>query len=467
MAAIKREERMMTTTTTTRTPDEIRLGTYIAHKAFQLMERSNIFYEQPRTDEDAPYVYTWLCEERVVLIVDPLQVKNINAINSPRFLHHLSTTLDGRTVHLTNHKGLFLQIAYYPEPVVELHSKSLDLSEQKTPWHVPIGMTTKGNLWLSLVEMDAVLIGGARRMGKTNLLHGWIAALLQGKETRLVLFDGKDGAEFAKYEGQTLGQVVRGPLGPALGELVNEMTQRFELLRQAKAPNLAEYNQAHSTGGRLSRIVLIVDELAFALQEKVAEDLLVDLIARGGAVGIHPVLATQRPSSDVVTPKIKSNLVTRIALPVPDRASSQVILDRGGAETLPKVPGRLMIANSARMIQAQAFVSSGQWIVGSGQPNSPLTTAPSPLFSVRERRLARAAIEAGGWFKTEEIKERAGERDNGYVNGVAKKWELLGYLTPVLRNERGHQLGRQVTDRLRAALTHESGEPSNQVNQGE
>ena len=88
-------------------------------------------------------------------------------------------------------------------------------------------------------------------------------------------------------------------------------------------------------------------------------------------------------------------------------------------------------------------------------------------LSEREQRLARAAMDAAGWFRTEEIKARAGERDTGYVNGVAKKWELLGYLTGVQRNARGHLLGRQVTNRLRQALDAESGESANRANRDE
>jgi hypothetical protein len=213
---------------------------------------------------------------------------------------------------------------------------------------------------LSLVEMDAVLIGGARRMGKTNLLHGWIAALLQGKEARLILYDGKGGVEFARYRGAPRCQVIDGALGPALGELFAEMNTRFDALKAAKAANLAEYNAGRGAGGRIERIALIVDELAYALQEPGVEEVLVDLTARGGAVGIHPILATQRPSSDVVTPRLKGNLVTRIAFAVPDRASSQVVLDRAGAESIAKTPGRLLLLNGARLIEAQAFIAKDE-----------------------------------------------------------------------------------------------------------
>jgi len=307
-------------------------------------------------------------------------------------------------------------------------------------------MTTRGPLWLSLVEMDAVLIGGARRMGKTNFLHGWIAALLQGGEARLMLYDGKGGVEFARYRGAPRCQVIEDSLGDALGELFAEMNTRFDALKAANAANLAEYNAGRGAGERIERIALIVDELAYALQEPGVEEVLVDLTGRGGAVGIHPILATQRPSSDVVTPRLKGNLVTRIAFAVPDRASSMVVLDRAGAESIAKTPGRLLLMHGARLIEAQAFQVSSQGIVDRER----VSALASPRLSEREMRIAQAAI-ARGRFVIREIAEATGETLE-YVNDVAKKWQLLGYLTEVKRNEHGHRIGREITPALHAAV---------------
>jgi hypothetical protein len=397
--------------------------------------------------QDDPLLWVWTLADRCVVIVNPLRIKNIDAFIKPRFAHHLGTILQGRRVVVTNHRGVFVQVAYYPEPTRELKTCPLDLSEQPNALAVPIGMTTRGPLWLSLVEMDAVLIGGARRMGKTNFLHGWIAALLQGGEVRLILYDGKGGVEFARYRGAPRCQVIEDKLGDALGELFAEMNTRFDALKAANAANLAEYNAGRGAGGRIERIALIVDELAYALQEPGVEDVLVDLTARGGAVGIHPILATQRPSSDVVTPRLKGNLVTRIAFAVPDRASSQVVLDRAGAESITKTPGRLLLLNGARLIEAQAFIAKDE---GGRQKDEGKPMLASPKLSERERRIAQAAI-ARGRFVIREIAEATGERLE-YVNDVAKKWQLLGYLTEVQRNEQGHKLGRAITPALHAAV---------------
>jgi hypothetical protein len=279
-------------------------------------------------------------------------------------------------------------------------------------------------------------------------LHTWIAALIQGGETRLILFDGKQGAEFQRYAHRARTQIVAAELAPALAEIASEMMTRFDLLKTARASSIAEYNAGRGAGARLERIALIVDELAFALDESGVEGALVDIIARGGAVGIHPILATQRPSSDVVTPRLKSNLVTRIALPVPDRASSMVILDRTGAESIAKTPGRLLIAHNARHIEAQAFIAGD---IASSDANTPILA--SPKLSAREAKLARAAMEREGRFVIREIADATGETLE-YVNDVAKKWQALGYLSDVKRNERGHRVGRETTPILATLLAN-------------
>jgi hypothetical protein len=447
-------------------PFEKRIAQYIAALTLQHLMRSNLVREDVGAkdlspQQDDPLLWVWTLADRCVVIVNPLRIKNIDAFIKPRFAHHLGTILQGRRVVVTNHRGVFVQVGYYPEPTRELKTCPLDLSWGEksfapTALAVPIGLTMRGPLWLSLVEMDAVLIGGARRMGKTNFLHGWIAALLQGGEVRLMLYDGKGGVEFARYRGAPRCQVIEDKLGPALGELFAEMNTRFDALKAANAANLAEYNAGRGAGGRIERIALIVDELAYALQEPGVEEVLVDLTARGGAVGIHPILATQRPSSDVVTPRLKGNLVTRIAFAVPDRASSQVVLDRAGAESIAKTPGRLLLMHGARLIEAQAFQASGgakdfspvQWAMRRDGSTSRLT---SPRLSDREMRVARAALERDGWFRVREIAEATGE-SRDWVNDVAKRWQVLGWLTQVQRNASGHQIGRRVTPTLSALL---------------
>ena len=121
--------------------------------------------------------------------------------------------------------------------------------------------------------------------------------------------------------------IIVGDLTQALGDLRRELLQRGQLLQQHRVRSVTEL----PAEVRPPYLVLVVDELASALETEGVEEALRDLVARGGAYGILPVLATQRPESAVVSGFF--NLATRIALPVPDQADSRVILGRG--EKLP------------------------------------------------------------------------------------------------------------------------------------
>jgi len=383
--------------------------------------------------------------KRAVLIFDPLALKKPEEIVSPRFVHRLSTALGGVRVVPTNHRGIFLQVAYRRAPSVKLESRPLDLSRQPSPVHVPIGITKTGELWLPLPEMDSVLIGGTRRMGKTNLLHTWIQALLAGKRARLFLWDGKGGVEFGRYAGQA---VVANDLASVVGELSAEMNRRKGLLRQTGYTSIAEYNRREHD--KLPLLVPVVDELAQVPDD--LQDALSRLVAVGGAFGIYPVFATQRPDAQAVQGLLRSNLSTRIALPVPTRHESQIILGRTGAEKLPKTPGRLLIVWNARLIEAQAFRAQ--------LPPIPVPASgreeKASVLTPRELALAQAAVEQDGWFRVRQLAAATGE-SRDWVNKVAKRWERMGYLTPVQRDGQGHPLGRKITPTLlqAAGIEHE------------
>jgi len=214
-------------------------------------------------------------------------------------------------------------------------------------------------------------------------------------------------------------------------------------------------------GGQLERIVLVIDELAFALQEPGVESVLVDLAARGGAVGIHPIVATNQCRAEVVTANLKVNLPTRIALAVPTQSDSRVILDASDAARLPNVRGRLLLKWNARLIEAQAY---GVELPAASSQRLPETAH----LNERERRIAVAALANGGEFKIREI-ARAVDEDSAAIIQLAREWEARGWLTPVQRSKNGNG-GRRVTDAL-IALAHashaESGKCGNVANVAE
>ncbi|MGP8330136.1 MAG: FtsK/SpoIIIE domain-containing protein [Methanosarcinaceae archaeon] len=378
--------------------------------------------------------YVWLRGKRAILIFDPLALRKPEAVIQALFVHRVSTALGGRRVIATNSRGIFLQVAYRTLPVIKLETQALDLSQQPSPLHIPIGQTKRGPLWLSIVDMDSVLIGGTRRMGKTNLIHTWILALLHGKAARLVLWDGKDGVEFGRYAKKD-GVLVVNDLATGIQHLVEKMSHRKLLFQKAKVNSLATYNA--KTKAKLSPLVLIVDEAALIPDD--LQSALSHLIAVGGAYGIHPIIATQRPDAKAVQGMLKANLSTRIALPVPSHHDSQVILGRSGAEKLPKEKGRLLLVWNARLIEVQAYLAPLD-----KEPDCP---HPQSLLGERELRLVDAAIAEDGWFRVREIANQTGE-SRDWVNGIAKRWESMGYLTSVQRNEKGHPQGRRLTNSL-------------------
>jgi hypothetical protein len=397
---------------------------------------------------DTATLYVWPRDDRLICAVDPLGIANIDRLLSERIRHQIQAVCQGRRVVLTNHRGAFIQIAYHPEPHVELSAAPIDWPQQPSPLHVPIGATRKGPLWLSIADMDAVLIGGARRMGKSRLLHAWIRALQRGGAARLVLWDGKDNLEFGRYAGE--GAAAAAQLSDALAPVVEEARRREALFRATGVSSLKEYNARAAE--RLPVYVLVVDEVAFV--PEAAQPVLADLVARCGAYGIHPVFATQRPDATALRSLVKANLSTRIAFPVPSHHDSVVILGCAGAEHLPKTPGRLLLAWQARHIEAQTFRIELD-DAPAPAPGGPAHDQPAPVISSLtrdERRMVEAALaQCQGFFHIKAI-AAATSISHKVVSDVARRWELCQWLTPVQTTAEGRRLGRKVTpDLARAA----------------
>jgi len=426
----------------------------IAEEVGRAVDRLLTLYRLIPEGHTGTVYYIWPRPDRMILIFDTLSLKDPARVVSPKFVHHVSTSLGGRRVVATNHRGVFLQIAYRPPALSSGRlERQLDLQEQPGPLHVPMGVAVKTGraVWLPLPDMDAVLVGGARRMGKTNLLHTWIQALLHGGRARLFLWDGKDGVEFGRYEPWA---AVVSTLDDALQPLFTEMGRRKRLFREAGAASLPDYERA--TGDELPRLVVVVDELAQVSDD--AQEALARLVALGGAFGVHPILATQRPDAKAVQALLKANLSTRIALPVPSHHDSMVVLGRPGAERLPKKKGRLLMVWEGRLVELQAFralppEAFARLMEGKGTAASTEEARPAGagLLTAEEIRLARAAQERGGRFRIRELAAATG-MSRRQVEKIARRWQSMGYLTPPQRDERGVPLGRRITPALEEAL---------------
>jgi hypothetical protein len=323
----------------------------------------------------------------------------LEVYKNPNFLDQLSSTLGGMAITYSNSTG-FRLVAVLEDNSTIGKQRPLNLGEQPGPLYVPIGDRLNGRaLWLSIVEMDSVLVGGSRRMGKTRLLHGWIQALQHGGEALVYLWDGKPNCiEFGRYAGQP-GVTVIGErdLDNGVNEIKALMIERAELLAQEGVADFKSYN---ALGKPLKPIVFVIDELASINNTAVAgaEEILrtiEDLISRGGAFGIYPVLATQRPTADAVRGVSKTNLQTRISLPVPSHTDSKIILERVGAEKLPKVQGRVAIVWQANLIEAQAYLVDlpEQKSVVSQASDSAVTGGEGDAASENEADLAQRCLD--------------------------------------------------------------------------
>ncbi|MDS0524876.1 DNA translocase FtsK [Clostridium sp. SHJSY1] len=196
-----------------------------------------------------------------------------------------------------------------------------------------------------LSKMPHTLIAGATGSGKSVCINTLIISLLykySPDEVKLLLVDPKV-VELNVYNGipHLLIPVVTEPkkAAAALNWAVNEMTKRYNLFAEKGVRNIDSYNALYEKGGieeKLSYIVIIVDELADLMMvcANDVEDYIGRLAQMARAAGMHLVIATQRPSVDVITGVIKSNIPSRISFSVSSQVDSRTILDSSGAEKL-------------------------------------------------------------------------------------------------------------------------------------
>lgn len=227
---------------------------------------------------------------------------------------------------------------------------SSEFQKASTPLTFSLGKDVSGGLVLTdLGKMPHLLVAGSTGSGKTVFLQGLITSFLyrnSPQKLRLMLIDPKR-VEFSIYKSipHVLGPVIHQPSKAVnvLNWLVEEMERRFDLMSEVRAKDISAFNATISKHQKLKekygimpRIVLVIDELAdlMAAKGKEVESSIVRLSQLSRAVGIHLVVATQRPSVDVITGLIKANLIARVAFQVAGQADSRTVLDMGGAENL-------------------------------------------------------------------------------------------------------------------------------------
>jgi S-DNA-T family DNA segregation ATPase FtsK/SpoIIIE len=242
------------------------------------------------------------------------------------------------------------------------------------PLTIGLGMDISGDSkMLNLSELPHVLIAGATGAGKSSCINSIVTSLLMRThpdDVRLIMVDPKR-VELGQYNGvpHLLTRVITNPkkANDALKWAVAEMDRRYDLLADAKVRDIEGYREKWDAGGidpegfdRFPYIVVLIDELndLMMVAGREVEESIVRIAQMARAVGIHLVIATQRPSVDVITGVIKANVPSRLAFSVASQTDSRVILDGSGAEKLVGMGDMLVV--TAKEPRAQRI--QGAWV---------------------------------------------------------------------------------------------------------
>ena len=271
-----------------------------------------------------------------------------------------------------------------------------------------------------LLKMPHLLVAGATGSGKSVSINSMVISMLYKStpsEVKMLMIDPKL-LELSAYEEipHLISPVITTPKEAveALKKIVIEMERRYKVLAERAARNIENYNAQTGIEEQMSYIVIFIDELAdlmFSVAAEV-EDSIARLAQMGRAAGIHLILATQRPSVDVITGIIKANFPTRISFQVSSKVDSRTILDTHGAEQLLgkgdmllMFPGTRIIRVHGALITEEEIKAVTEFIKSQGKPD----------YSILERIQET---------ETEED-EITGERDELYLKAIEFA-ELIG-----------------------------------------
>jgi DNA segregation ATPase FtsK/SpoIIIE-like protein len=385
---------------------------------------------------------------------------SIERLCDEKVIHQVSTALGGRRVEVVNHRGVAWLLAMDLPPLEDPPSRrrlprpvSLNLDAMpEGRFMVPLGVGYDGPVWRSLLDLDCILVGGVRGYGKTTFLFSTLVALLQQHgphELQVAIVDPK-GFDFSLFDGvpHLWAERATEAEGAArlLADLVAEMDDRGEQFARLGVRNLEAFNEVSAEP--LPLLLVVVDEVTDLMleagrQAAALQRSLVRLVSKGRAAGIVLLVATQNPKSEVFSTLARGNFKTRIAFWVSEAVMSRTILNRGGAEQLPQVLGRMLAlveGQSRDPLELQGFYLDDEavkTIVGglAGREYSRLTTDELLVFAW--------AAEHDGYLGIEDI-ARLLDTTAWQARKLAATWERRGWL------EKDRSVGnkRKVTEAL-------------------
>ncbi|MGD8351508.1 MAG: DNA translocase FtsK 4TM domain-containing protein [Nitrospirota bacterium] len=289
-----------------------------------------------------------------------------------------------------------------------------------------------------LSRMPHLLVAGSTGSGKSVFLNAMITSLIykaSPDEVKMLMIDPKL-LELSSYDGipHLISPVITNPKEAAemLRKMVYEMERRYRLIAQKGVRNVESFNAEASPDERIPYIVIFIDELAdlmFASASRV-EDSIARLAQMARASGMHLVLATQRPSVDVITGVIKANFPARVAFHVTSRIDSRTILDAQGAEQLLgkgdmlfMLPGKAMVRVHGALVTEGEVRSVAEFVKGQGSPDFSIMREIDTQVAHQEAE-ASAAEERDDLYS--QVAEYAATMGEVSISSIQRKFKV-GY----------------------------------------
>lgn len=337
------------------------------------------------------------------------------------------------------------------------------------PLEVPLGLDVGGSVRLcNLAKMPHLLVAGTTGSGKSVCINSILLSLIyktSPRDLRLILIDPKQ-IEFAPYEHVPhLYMPIVTDMQRAAGALacaVQEMERRFTLIKDVGVRNIEAYNEAVKNDPdreHLPYMVIVIDEFAdlkMSCSNNDPENFTCRIAQKARAAGIHLIIGTQRPSVDVITGKLKSNIPSRIAFMVKQQVDSRTILDVNGAEALTGRGDMLyMPSNSSDKAPTRiqgAFVSDGELerVISYVRKNNDPVQYNQAFMDQIEIEMARAQSNGKKHDADDFADDGEGSEDPKFVEAVKLAVETQKVATSLLQRRLGVGYGRaaKIIDRM-------------------